>query len=618
MAQIDSDGTASTSPDTGSSPELRRRRRSTQPRTARKRRRRIVIGASCAVAAVVAWGGYVAFEAMQVKSNLERARDHATTTKDALLAGNSDQATLAASDAARYAERAQSSTDSLSWRAAAAVPWLGSPLETTRQITGVVRGLTDDVLTPAVQAGSVLSPDRLISEGARIDLGPLREAAPALADSAAAAAELAAKADAVDSTFLGAVDSARIQLQEQTADLSQLLGNVSTAAEIVPSMMGADGPRTYFIGFQTNAEARGTGGLLGGFGELRAVDGAVRVEDLGSNKELSTDSKQPLDLGPDFEKQYGISRPTTDFRNSNVSSHFPYAAQIWRSLWAQESGEQVDGVIATDPVALSYILDVVGPVTMPDGEKVTADNVVELTESTAYSRFANNNNARKAYLQTIAGKVVERMTGRISNPQALLEALGRGASERRIAVWSANPTEQQVLEGTVLGHTVPDDPAPYAGVVVNNLGGNKLDYYLEREIDYTAESCVGDTRKSTVTVRLTNTLPPGDYTKYVAGMFDNPAGAPVGTNLTNLSLVATQGAKLNKVTVDGKPAFAFTGAERGHPVFDIQTQVRQGQTVEVKYELTEPAAVGEARVPVQALIDPVKTDVDVPMCRFDG
>ncbi|MBM4728298.1 DUF4012 domain-containing protein [Rhodococcus hoagii] len=573
-----------------------------------------MIGASCAVAALVAWGGYVAFEAMQVKSNLERARDHATTTKDALLAGNSEQATLAASDAARYAERAQSSTDSLSWRAAAAVPWLGSPLETTRQITGVVRGLTDDVLTPAVQAGSVLSPDRLISEGARIDLGPLREASPALADSAGAAAALAAQADAVDSTFLGAVDSARIQLQEQTADLSQLLGNVSTAAEIVPSMMGADGPRTYFIGFQTNAEARGTGGLLGGFGELRAVDGAVRVEDLGSNKELSIEDKKPLDLGPDFEKQYGISRPTTDFRNSNVSSHFPYAAQIWRSLWAQESGEQVDGVIATDPVALSYILDVVGPVTMPDGEKVTADNVVELTESTAYSRFANNNNARKAYLQTIAGKVVERMTGKISNPQALLEALGRAASERRIAVWSANPTEQQVLEGTVLGHTVPDDPAPYAGVVVNNLGGNKLDYYLEREIDYTAESCVGDTRKSTVTVRLTNTLPPGDYTKYVAGMFDNPAGAPVGTNLTNLSLVATQGAKLNKVTVDGKPAFAFTGAERGHPVFDIQTQVRQGQTIEVKYELTEPATAGKAQAPVQALVDEALVNIDLDSC----
>lgn len=615
MAQIDSGDTATTTEDTGSAPGRVRRRRTVQPSASRKRRRRIVIGVSCAVAVVAAWGGYVAYEAMQVKSNLERARDFAMSTKDSLLAGNSEQAAVSAGDAATYAERAQNATESVSWRAAAAVPWLGGPLETTRQLTDVVRGLTDDVLTPAVQAGSVVSPDLLIRDGGRIDLEPLRQAAPALAESAAAAAALAAQADAVDGTYLGVVDDARVQLQEQTADLSQLLGNVSTAAQIVPPMMGADGPRTYFVGFQTNAEARGTGGLLGGFGEFRAVDGTVRVDDLGSNRELAPSGKTPIDLGPDFERQYGISRPTTDSRNSNVSSHFPYAAQIWRSLWAQESGEQVDGVIATDPVALSYILGVVGPVTMPDGEKITADNVVELTESTAYSRFANDNTARKAYLQTIAGKVVERMTGKISNPKALLEALGRAASERRIAVWSADPAEQQVLEGTVLGHIVPDDPAPYAGVVVNNLGGNKLDYYLEREIEYTAESCVGDTRNSTVTVRLTNALPPGDYTKYVAGMFDNPVGAPMGTNLTNLSLVATQGAKLNKVTVDGKPAFAFTGAERGHPVFDIQTQMRQGQTIEVRYELTEPAAAGEARVPVQPLLDSPDVRVNTSQCE---
>lgn len=613
MAHLDSDGSATTE-DAGTTRVRTRRRRTVQPAVTRKKRRRIVIGVSCAVVAVAAWGGYMAYEAMQVKANLERARDFAMTTKDSLLAGNSDQATLSASDAAKYAERAQNSTESISWRVAAAVPGLGGPFDTTRQITDVVRGLTDDVLGPAVQAGSVVSPDRLIRDGGRIDLEPLRQASPALAESAGAAAALADRAGGVDSTFLGVIDDARTQLQEQTADLSRLLGNVSTASQIVPPMMGADGPRSYFVGFQTNAEARGTGGLLGGFGEFRAVDGTVRVDDLASNRELPVKDKKPIDLGPDFEKTYGISRPTTDFRNSNVSSHFPYAAQIWRSLWAQESGEQVDGVIATDPVALSYILAVVGPVTMPDGEKITADNVVELTESTAYARFANDDKARKAYLQAIAGKVIERMTGKISNPKALLEALGRAASERRIAVWSANPAEQQVIEGTVLGHTVPDDPAPYAGVVVNNLGGNKLDYYLQREIDYTAESCAGDTRRSTVTVRLTNALPAGDYTKYVAGMFDNPMGAPMGTNLTNLSLVATQGAKLDKVTVDGKPAFAFTGAERGHPVFDIQTQIRREQTIEVKYELTEPTVAGEPRMPVQALVDSANVRVEVPAC----
>ncbi len=47
-------------------------------------------------------------------------------------------------------------------------------------------------------------------------------------------------------------------------------------------MMGADGPRTYFMGFQTNAEARGTGGLLGGFGILRFDNGTATVDTLGT------------------------------------------------------------------------------------------------------------------------------------------------------------------------------------------------------------------------------------------------------------------------------------------------------------------------------------------------
>ncbi len=68
-------------------------------------------------------------------------------------------------------------------------------------------------------------------------------------------------------------------------------------------------------------------------------------------------------------------------------------------MWQQQSGTTVDGVIANDPVALSFIL---GAVTMPDGEVVTNDNVVELTESTAYIRFAADNNARKQYLKEVA------------------------------------------------------------------------------------------------------------------------------------------------------------------------------------------------------------------------
>ncbi|KAF0963812.1 DUF4012 domain-containing protein [Rhodococcus sp. T7] len=601
-----------TPPDT---PSARRvRKRTTVLSKAYKRRRRIIAGGSVAALAVVAFGAWLGYTAREAQANLNEARHHAQLAKDALLDGNTEDAQRTSADADKYASRAYDNTHSIPWSIASAIPWLGSPFETSQQISAVVHGLTSEVLTPAVAAGTSLAPNELIATGGKVNLQPLRDASPVLDETAAAARQLNIEAqDINEPSYLDAVINARTQLQVQTEDLSKLIGNTALAAKVAPAMLGADGPRNYFMAFQTNAEARGTGGLLGGFGVIRANDGVARVDTLGRNTDLAG-APAPLDLGPEFAAQYGRSRPTTDIRNSNLSSHFPYAAQIWKSMWAQESGEQVDGAIATDPIALSYLLGAIGPVTMPDGEVINADNVVELTESTAYVRFADDNNARKQYLQTVAARVIDKMTGQIQSPQKLLDALGRAAGERRIAVWSSRPEEQAVLAGTPLGHTVPEDAAPFAGVVINNQAGGKLDYHTTREIDYTAESCAGDTRRSTVTVKLTNNTPPGDFPDYVAGTFINTLGVPKGTNVSAVSLLATQGAQLRKVTVDGKPAMFLTGKELGHPLFDILVPVRQGQSTEIKYELTEPATPGEARVPVQPLVDDPTVTVNVPDC----
>ena len=287
-------------------------------------------------------------------------------------------------------------------------------------------------------------------------------------------------------------------------------------------------------------------------------------------------------------------------------------------MWEQQSGTKVDGVIAIDPVALSYVLGAVGPVTMPDGETITKDNVVELTESTAYIRFAADNNARKQYLQDVASQVVKKMTGRVQSPRQLLDALGKAVSEGRIAVWSSSPTEQQVLEQTALAHVVPDDPAPYAAVVINNLAGNKLDYYLTRHIEYSAGACDGKTRKSVVTVRLTNNAPANGLPDYVAGsaglLGELPFEVPSGTNVAWVSLLATTNAELTKPTIDGEQLTIFTGAERGHPIFNAQVAIEPGRTIELRFELTEPTSPGAPRVPIQPLLDNVAPVVSVPQC----
>jgi hypothetical protein len=207
----------------------------------------------------------------------------------------------------------------------------------------------------------------------------------------------------------------------------------------------------------------------------------------------------------------------------------------------------------------------------------------------------------------------------VESPRKLLDALGRAVSERRISVWSSSPKDQQLLEQTPLAHQIPDDPAPYAAVVINNLGGNKMDYYLDRQIEYVADGCDGDKRNSTVTVRLTNTVsdvgPLPDYVAGRLGFFPGFAGdIPRGTMLTSVRLLTTKGAEIKSVLVNGKRSRVFAAVERGHPTYEAQLAIPPGRTLELTFRLSEPTAPGAARVPIQPLRDNITPKVSVPVC----
>jgi hypothetical protein len=82
------------------------------------------VGLPLLVVAFVCWLG---FEAFQAKSSLEEARHNAQQAKDALLAGNLEDAAKRVDDASSNAQGAQDATHSLPWNVASVVPWLGGP-----------------------------------------------------------------------------------------------------------------------------------------------------------------------------------------------------------------------------------------------------------------------------------------------------------------------------------------------------------------------------------------------------------------------------------------------------------------------------------------------------------
>src|SRR5664279_844162 len=82
-------------------------------------------------------------------------------------------------------------------------------------------------------------------------------------------------------------------------------------------------------------------------------------------------------------------RPAIYPADVNLTPDFPTAAAMIAKMYTARTGTAVDGVVAIDPVALSYLLEGTGPVDVGDGVVLTSDTVVPGLLSAVYARFAN-------------------------------------------------------------------------------------------------------------------------------------------------------------------------------------------------------------------------------------
>ncbi|GLW96949.1 DUF4012 domain-containing protein [Microtetraspora sp. NBRC 16547] len=564
-----------------------------------------LIGLSIPAAGLVLAGGWSAHLGLSV-------RDHLEAAKNALLPLSSDDPRQLAgplAEARRHAAEARRLTSGPDWWLLAHAPFVGDAATTTAGLAEAADELTDVLggvyrtATPFMTANAVsMSNIRQLLDG-------LGAAAPVLDDGVARLATVRSLLAATPAdTGVDLLDQARDTALREIDRLHGRLGQAADAAALLPPMLGHDGPRRYFLAFQTNAEARGTGGLVGAFGILKADHGKLGIDRLSADNGLGS-PRPVVDHGAAFQARYGPSA-TSLLSVSNLSPHFPYAAATWAGLWERRYGRRLDGAIATDPVGLSYLLGLIGPVTLPDGETITADNVVDLTERAAYARYPDPME-RKRFLITVAGAVSDAVSRSLPEPARLLPVLSRLVDERRIQIWSRHLAEEQRLAATPLGGELPRRPGPFAGLVVNNSAGGKLDYYLRRSLSYSLDACRDDgLRATTVRVRLGNDVPRGALPDYVTARLDSPGRhhAP-GSNLLWVSLYATQGARLSGVRLDGHKTAVIIEAEQSHPVYSTLLEFAPRQSRTLEFTLLEPVSAQPPAAPVQPLVRPQHTRI---------
>jgi hypothetical protein len=243
--------------------------------------------------------------------------------------------------------------------------------------------------------------------------------------------------------------------------------------------------------------------------------------------------------------------------------------------------------MATDPVALSYLLKATGPIAMPAGPPLSADKAVKRLLSDSYAEFPEPAK-QDAFFAGAARAVFAALIAHHGDPRAMFSGLTRSTSERRLLLWSSHPEEQAELAGTVLGGVLPTDDGahPTVGVFLNDGSGAKLSYYLTHKAQLSVGQCLEDhSVELDLKVTLGSTAPKSGLPSSVLGL--GLSGAPY-TVRTNLMVYSPAGGSLVGTMIDGQPVDAGFGVERERAVGVITVDLPPGVTKTIDVILMTP------------------------------
>jgi hypothetical protein len=530
--------------------------------------------------------GYLAY------SHLRSAESSARQLADDI----GDPATAAAGVTAISADTAaaRSLTSDPVWALAETLPWVGDQLAAVSTVAASLDDVAGSALEPLVSLASEFSVDSLRPTDGRIDLTGFADMHTASSASAKQVAAAADALEAVDRTALLPVVATSVD------ELSTLLGGVETAADAVsrttalmPAMLGQNGPRNYLVVFQNNAEWRSLGGIVGAMAMISTDGGALTLAAQGSSSDFQKFDEPVLDIGPDLTGLMSAN-PAQYIQNTTQVPSFPLAAQLSREMWARETGTQVDGVLSLDPVALSYLLESTGPITLPTGDVLSSENATQLLLNDVYLRYDRPAD-QDAFFEAAASAVFAAVAGGTADPTALVSALVRAGEERRLMIWSAAEAEQAVLDGTTLQGLLPATNAQETafGVYVNDGTGSKMDYYMNLGTGVAWCTDAGGASDALLTVTLRNDAPAdaANLPDYITG--GGGFGTEPGLTETISYLYLPEASEIvASSAIGGYSEAGFgTGLDQGRTVLNWRTVLRPGEeataTVRVRTPETE-------------------------------
>lgn len=394
--------------------------------------------------------------------------------------------------------------------------------------------------------------------------------------------------------------------------MDSLIRIVENTIDVLPSIFGLDGEKTYLVLFQNNMELRPGGGFIGSYG-LLTFD-AVRVTDFSIHDVYDADGQLREHVEPPYAIRRHLHLPNWYLRDSNFDVDFARAASSSALLLSKELGKRVDGVIGIDVSFAKSILEAIGPVYVLDYKKtVTSSNFFKLAASHAEKEFFPGSRQKKDFLRSLFNSMQLNTALRENLPYlSLAKTISESMLKKHLLFafndkyiqdiftvngWSS--TLWEVPSGTSLWDNRKEKSGSindFLGINEANLGVNKANYFVKREIFHSVN--IDNEGKIMGEIKIkyensSNSWPGGDYINYLRVVL------PLDTTLLSISFDGVSQEIVAAVTDPliyeakdfvkplGLEVEGYDQEEKTIYGFIVNIEASKSKTIEVKYSLPQ-------------------------------
>jgi len=554
-------------------------------------RRRVIatVGVVVVVAAIV-----FIVEAVLAGLALNAAKKDGDQIVAALNAGDLESAQAAAHKLEKDAGRARSLTGGPLWWTAAHIPWLGKNLAAFQDTSQALDAIGSRSLPTLLHLADEVQNGTLRPRGGRIAPAAIAALAPEVKRAAVAIDGPAAKVAQVKaSSLLPGISNLMKGVQERIGQARTAIDAAADAFQVLPRVLGGDGPRDYLLLVQNPAEIRASGGLPGTWALLHADRGRLTMTSttfLGNLQQESAPTKITAEEAALFGSDFGrIPNEIT------ATPDFPRAAKIAAAI-EKRRGVNVSAVFSVDPIALAYVLQGTGPVPLRPGVTLTYGNVVPYLMNEIYR--LEDPIAQNDAFALAAHKTFDALVKGQGNQVNAIRGLVQAVNRHRVFAWSADPELAQVINAQSLTGAFPADTGttPQVGIYLNDAMAGKPEYYLKQSASVTATSCKSGVQTLKMDASFTSTMP-SNAKKLPIWIVGTGEFAPKGDILMNAYLAAPWKGTIESLTVDGKPISITANTLNGRQLSIFSLHLKPGQLITVSATMqTGPGQTGAGKL----------------------